>query len=150
LTSSAFRPDEQIPVDYTCDGKNVSPPLQWSGIPSGTKSLALMVDDPDASSGAWTHWIVFNLPADRTDLPEAVPAGDTAPGNALQGRNDFKNVGYGGPCPPPGKAHHYYFRLYALDLLLDVKPGATKKEMEAAMAKHVLGQAQLMGTYRRK
>ncbi len=147
LSSSAFKDGQPIPVDYTCDGKNISPPLSWTGAPSETKSLLLIVDDPDAPSGVWTHWIVWNLSTDTSDLPEGFTKSRS---NATQGNNDFKKPGYGGPCPPAGKAHRYFFRIYALDTTLDVPAGATRKQIDAAMAKHVLSMGQLMGTYQRK
>jgi len=147
LSSSAFKDGQPIPVDYTCDGKNISPPLSWTGAPGETKSLLLIVDDPDAPSGVWTHWIVWNLSTDTSALPEDFTK---SPSSATQGNNDFKKLGYGGPCPPTGKAHRYYFRIYALDTALDVPAGATRKQIDAAMAKHVLSMGQLMGTYQRK
>ena len=150
LSSTAFLAAEPIPVNHTCDGNNVSPPLQWSGAPAGTKSLALIVDDPDAPMGTWVHWVLFNLPANTTDLAEDVPKGQYLPNGARQGLNDFRHLGYGGPCPPPGKPHRYFFKLYALSATLDLKPGATKKELERAMEKLVLAQGQLMGTYKRR
>lgn len=146
LTSAAFKNMQPIPGDYTCDGKNISPPLAWSGAPPGVQSFALIVDDPDAPSGVWTHWVVFDLPADLSELPENAAIS----GSAKQGLNDFKRPGYGGPCPPAGKAHRYIFKLYALDATLELKAGASKKEVEAAMAKHILAQGQLVGVYQRK
>jgi Raf kinase inhibitor-like YbhB/YbcL family protein len=146
LTSTAFKNKDPIPSQYTCDGKNVSPPLAWSSAPAGTQSFALIVEDPNAPTGIWTHWILFDLSSDTTELPE-----DAAPtGNAQQGMNDFKNKGYGGPCPPGGKPHRYIFKLFALDKMLGLKAGASKKEVEAAMTNHILAQGMLMGTYERK
>ncbi len=150
VTSSAFQEGAAIPEKYTCDGKNVSPPLAWSGTPQATKSLALIADDPDAPAGTWVHWVFYDLPPNTTELPEDMPKGQYLPGGARQGLNDFKHLGYGGPCPPPGKAHRYFFKLYALDAQLGLKPGATKKEIEKGMEKHILAQAHLMGTYKRK
>ena len=150
ITSTSFLAGEPIPVNHTCDGNNVSPPLQWSGPPAGTKSLALIVDDPDAPMGIWVHWVLFNLPANTTELAEDVPKGQYLPNGARQGLNDFKHLGYGGPCPPPGKPHRYFFKVYALSATLDLKPGATRKDVERAMEKLVLGQGQLMGTYKRR
>lgn len=146
LTSTAFQNMQPIPGDYTCDGKNISPPLAWSGAPTGVQSFALIVDDPDAPSGVWTHWVVFDLPADTSELPENAAIS----GNARQGMNDFKHPAYGGPCPPAGKPHRYIFKLYALDTTLGLKAGASKREVEAAMAKHILAQGVLVGTYQRK
>lgn len=150
LTSTAFQEGAAIPAQYTCDDRNVSPPLKWSGVPSQAKSLALIADDPDAPVGTWVHWVLYDLPASTTELAEDTPKGQFLPGGARQGLNDFKHLGYGGPCPPPGKPHRYFFKLYAVDRTLDLKPGATKKEVEKAMDKHILAQGQLMGTYKRK
>ena len=150
LTSTAFADGELIPAAYTCDSGNFSPPLKWSGAPAATKTFALVADDPDAPGGTWVHWLVFNLPATASELPQDCPKGQYLPGGAAQGLNDFKHLGYGGPCPPPGKPHRYFFRLYALDTLLNLKPGAAKKDVESAMGGHVLASAQLVGTYKRK
>jgi len=150
LTSTAFIEGAAIPAKHTCDAKNVSPPLKWSGVPAGTKSLALIVDDPDAPAGTWVHWVLYDLPATTSELGEDVAKSQYVAGGAKQGLNDFRHLGYGGPCPPPGKAHRYFFKLYALDAVLDLKPGLTKKDLESAMEKHVLGRAQLMGTYQRR
>ncbi len=150
LSSSAFTEGQPIPAKYTCDDKNVSPPLKWEGVPGGAKSLVLIADDPDAPGGMWVHWVLFDVPAAMSELPEDLPKTQYAPGGARQGLNDFKHLGYGGPCPPPGKPHRYFFKLYALDASLGLKPGATKKEVERAMEKHVLAEGQLMGTYKRK
>ena len=124
--------------------------MKWSGAPEGAKSFALICDDPDAPRGTWVHWVLYGLPADVTELAEAVPTTETLPDGAMQGTTDFGRVGYGGLCPPPGGPHRYFFKLYALDNDLDLKPGATKKELLAAMAGHILAQAQLMGTFERK
>ncbi len=150
LSSTAFKEGAAIPAKHTCDAKDVSPPLKWTGVPAGTKSLALIVDDPDAPVGTWVHWVLYDLPATTTELAEDVPKSQTVAGGAKQGVNDFRRLGYGGPCPPPGKPHRYFFKLYALDAVLDLKPGLTKKDIERAMEKHILAQAQLMGTYQRK
>jgi len=149
LTSTAFQEAEPIPARYTCEGQDVSPPLKWSGAPAGTKSFALIADDPDAPVGTWVHWVVYDLPADTSELPENVARTQTVSGNAKQGLNDFGRLGYGGPCPPPGKPHRYFFKLYALDGPLGLKPGATKNAVETVMAGHILAQAQWMGTYQR-
>jgi len=119
-------------------------------VPAGAKSLVLIVDDPDAPVGTWVHWVLYDLPATTTELGENMPKGQFLANGAKQGLNDFRHLGYGGPCPPPGKAHRYFFKLYALDVLLDLKPGLTKKDIEHAMEKHILAQGQLMGTYQRK
>jgi Raf kinase inhibitor-like YbhB/YbcL family protein len=150
LTSTAFAEGAAIPAKYTCDAPNVSPPLKWSGVPAGAKSQALIVDDPDAPSGTWVHWLLYDLPPAAIELPEDLPKSQYVAGGAKQGLNDFRHLGYGGPCPPRGKPHRYFFKLYALDALLDLKPGATKKDLERAMEKHILAQAQLMGTYQRR
>jgi Raf kinase inhibitor-like YbhB/YbcL family protein len=149
LTSNAFKEGQPIPVQHTCDGKDLSPPLKWTGAPPGTKSFALIVDDPDAPVGTWVHWVLYDVPGNATELSEGVPKTQYVAGNAKQGMNDFKHLGYGGPCPPPGKAHRYFFKLYALDHVIGIKPGTTKKDVEAAMQTHVLAQSQLMGTYQR-
>jgi Raf kinase inhibitor-like YbhB/YbcL family protein len=150
LTSTAFTEGAAIPAKHTCDAKNVSPPLKWSGVPPGAKSLALIADDPDAPAGTWVHWVLYDLPATTTELAEDMPKSQYVAGGAKQGLNDFRHLGYGGPCPPPGKPHRYFFKLYALDTVLDLKPGITKKDLERAMEKHILAQAHLMGTYQRK
>jgi Raf kinase inhibitor-like YbhB/YbcL family protein len=150
LSSTAFENGKPIPADYTCDGKNISPPLAWSGAPANAKSFALIVDDPDAPGKVWTHWVVFDLPADTSQLAEDTAKSPHITGNAKQGSNDFGHLGYGGPCPPPGRPHRYFFKLYALDIPVGLKPGASKKEVEAAMANHILAQGQLIGTYQRK
>ena len=150
LTSTAFKEGESIPSRFTCDESNVSPALKWSGVPAGAKSLVLIADDPDAPVGTWVHWVLYDLPAGTSELAEDTPKSQYLAGGAKQGLNDFQRLGYGGPCPPPGKPHRYFFKLYALDTALELKPGATKKEVERAMEKHILAQAQLMGTYKRK
>ena len=150
VTSTAFKNMQPIPRDYTCDGKNNSPPLSWSKPPAGTKSFALIVDDPDSPGGTWTHWVVFDLPADTSELSEDAAKSQFASGAVKEGLNDFKHIGYGGPCPPAGKSHRYMFKVYALDTVLGLKSGASKKEVEAAMVKHILGQGQLIGTYQRQ
>jgi Raf kinase inhibitor-like YbhB/YbcL family protein len=148
LTSTAFQDAANIPKKHTEDDKDVSPPLQWEA-PNAVKSFALICDDPDAPRGTWVHWVIFNIPADKTDLPEAVPTSAKLPDGTRQGKNDFGKLGYGGPSPPPGKPHRYFFKLYALNSMLDLKEGATKKELEMAMAKHVLAEGQLMAKYGR-
>lgn len=149
LTSSAFEDGETIPSKYTCDGIDTSPPLQWSGVPEGAKTLALICDDPDAPLGTWVHWVLYNLPADTTSLPEGVPMHGAVEDGVFQGKNDFKRIGYGGPCPPAGKPHRYFFKLYAIDSELDLKPGAKKKDVEKAMKGHVLAEGRLVGMYKR-
>jgi Raf kinase inhibitor-like YbhB/YbcL family protein len=151
ITSTAFFDGTPIPVRHTCDDKNVSPHLKWAGVPEEAKVLVLIADDPDAPAGTWVHWVLYDLPASTSELAEDCPKGQFLPGGAKQGLNDFQHLGYGGPCPPSGKPHRYFFKLYALDGPVDLKPGATKKEVEKAMEKkHILAQTQLMGTYKRK
>jgi Raf kinase inhibitor-like YbhB/YbcL family protein len=151
LTSPAFADGAAIPVEHTCDGADVSPPLAWSDSPAGSRAFALIVDDPDAPAGTWVHWVVYNLPAATSQLPDTIAKVETLDlGGARQGRNDFRRPGWGGPCPPPGPAHRYFFRLYALDAPLELRPGALKQAVEAAMQGHTLGVAQLMGTYARR
>ncbi|MFB3916227.1 MAG: YbhB/YbcL family Raf kinase inhibitor-like protein [Terriglobales bacterium] len=149
LKSGAFQQGEFIPTQHTCQGQDVSPALNWNGAPAGTKSLALIVDDPDAPAGTWTHWVLFNLPAETNSLAENVAKTEELPGGARQGRNDFRRVGYGGPCPPPGKPHRYFFKLYALDTILNLPAGASRQAVEKAMQGHVLAQAELMGKFKR-
>ena len=143
ITSSAFSEGSVIPRLYTCDDKNVSPPLAWTDVPTTTVSLAIIMDDPDAPSGTWVHWVLYNLPPDLSDLDEATSSTGT------DGKNDFNRMGYGGPCPPRGSAHRYYIKLYALDVRLDLKAGATKSQVENLMRGHILAQGQLMGKYGR-
>ncbi len=148
LESSAFKDGQSIPKQYTCDGVNISPPLEWSGVPKNGKTLAIICDDPDAPAGTWVHWVVYNLHADDLGLIENTPATDKLTGGGLQGKNDFGKIGYGGPCPPSG-THRYFFKLYTLDTELELKPGATKSDLLKAMEGHVTAQGQLMGTYSR-
>jgi len=149
LTSEAFTHGQAIPPTYTCDGRDVSPPLAWTEPPSGTKSLALLSDDPDAPMGTWVHWVLYNLPASTRTLPEAYPTSAQQSGGSRQGKTDFGRTGYGGPCPPSG-THRYFFKLYALDALLSLAPGASAQQLQQAMQGHILAQAELMGTYRRQ
>lgn len=146
---SAFANDGEIPKKYTCSGADLSPALSWTGVSPAAHSLALIVDDPDAPGGTWTHWLIWNIPAHLTALPEGVPAREMLETGAHQGRNDFHRIGYGGPCPPPGKTHRYFFRLYALDTVLDLKAGAARKELDRVMKGHIVSQAEWMGTYMR-
>lgn len=148
LTSTAFQEGQQIPSTYTCDGVNVSPPLEWSGMPKTAKSIAIIADDPDAPGGIWVHWVLYNLPADNIGLVENLPATEKLVAGGFQGKNDFGKIGYGGPCPPSG-THRYFFKIYALDADLSLKAGATKAEVEKAMEGHILSQGQLMGMYER-
>jgi Raf kinase inhibitor-like YbhB/YbcL family protein len=149
ISSPSFQSGREIPKRFTCDGADVSPELQWTSPPTGTQSFALIADDPDAPVGTWTHWVLFDLPAQTTSLPESVSKVDELPSGGRQGRNDFRKIGYGGPCPPPGKPHRYFFKLYALDKKLNLKPGASKQDVEQAMRGHIVGQAELIGKYQR-
>jgi Raf kinase inhibitor-like YbhB/YbcL family protein len=148
IMSSAFGEGDLIPRQYTCDGRDVSPPITWTGAPAGTKSLALIADDPDAPAGTWVHWVVYNLPAGVAELHEAIPPDRELKGGGRQGKNDFRKIGYGGPCPPSG-THRYFFKLYALDAELDLEPGATKADVLAAMEGRILAEARLIGKYKR-
>ena len=149
ITSSAFEEGGLIPPKYTCDGADISPPLQWDAVPEGTGSIALISDDPDAPMGTWVHWVLFNLPADTKELAENIPADRALPNGAKQGTSDFGRIGYGGPCPPSG-THRYFFKIYALDTQLDLAADAKKPELLKAMEGHILGQGQLIGKYKRQ
>lgn len=149
LTSSAFKSGDPIPRRYTCEDEDLSPPLHWTVPPAATKSFVIIADDPDAPAGTWVHWVIYDLPLDLRGLTEGVSPKDRLPDGALQGLNDFKRVGYGGPCPPPGKPHRYYFTLYALDVMLNLKPRATKAQVLDGCKGHVLAEAQLMGRFGR-
>jgi Raf kinase inhibitor-like YbhB/YbcL family protein len=149
LTSTVFKEGQPIPTDYTCSGPDQSPPLTWNNLPTDTVSVALICDDPDAPAGTWVHWVIYNIPPDMNGLPLNVPKTETLPSGARQGVNDFGRIGYGGPCPPRGKPHRYYFKLYALDAQLSLAPGATRQALLDAMKGHVLAEGQLMGTFRR-
>ena len=149
LRSPAFQSGADIPRQYTCDADDVSPPLRWESVPAGTQALALIVEDPDAPGGTWVHWVVYDLTVDTAVLNEAMPRTEMLSNRAKQGVNDFRRVGFGGPCPPPGRAHRYYFRLYALDAPTALKPRATKAQLLQAIKGHVLGEAELMGRYNR-
>ncbi len=152
ITSPAFVDNGEIPAKCTCDGKDISPPLAWSGLPGGTKSLALIVDDPDAPDPAapkmtWVHWVLYNIPPGATGLPEGVKSAEL-PKGTKEGLNDWKRAGYGGPCPPIGR-HRYFHKLYALDVVLPDLGRAGKQEVEKAMKGHILASAELVGTYKR-
>jgi Raf kinase inhibitor-like YbhB/YbcL family protein len=152
ITSTAFTHEGAIPRTYTCQGNDISPPLAWSGVPGDAKSLVLIVDDPDAPDPAkplrvWVHWVLYNLPPDTTGLAEAIKEADLPKGTA-GGLNDWERTGYGGPCPPIGR-HRYFFKLYALDTVLEGLATPTKKQVEAAMQGHVLAEAVVMGTYQK-
>ena len=148
IKSSAFGSGEMIPAKYTCDGADFSPHLEWTAGPPSTRSFALICDDPDAPMGTWVHWVIFDIPAAALMLAEGITREKELPGGGVQGMNDFRRIGYGGPCPPGG-THRYFFKLYALDAALGLKPGITKDQLLQAMRGHVLAEAQLMGTYKR-
>lgn len=147
--SPSFENAGIIPSKHTCDGSDVSPRLIWSNLPVGTKSIALICDDPDAPVGTWVHWVVYNIPPKVTELPENQPRTEKLPNGAFQGKNSWGKIGYGGPCPPSG-IHRYFFKLFALDILLNLKPGATKEELLKEMQGHILGHAEFYGKYSRK
>jgi Raf kinase inhibitor-like YbhB/YbcL family protein len=143
--SSAFANNASIPARYTCSGADVSPPIGWSGVPTDTQSLALTIIDPDAPGKPFVHWVTFNLPPSSTDVPEGGPL----PQGAVEGRNGFGSNGYGGPCPPPGSAHHYHFKLYALDTVVSLRSGASEAALEDAIKGHVLATGEQVGTFKR-
>lgn len=150
LSSSAFGPGASIPGRYTCDGQSLTPSLQWQDVPTGTQSFALILDDPDAPDGTFTHWVVFNIPGDATKLPETVPATGQMQAGVKQGKNSKGDAEYFGPCPPEGSTpHHYQFHLYALDTTLSLQDGASRQDVERAMQGHVLDQAEYTGLYQR-
>lgn len=149
LTSSAFAQGAMIPKEYTCDGKDISPPLSWGDPPEGTQSFALIMDDPDAPMGTWVHWVIYNIPATARALPEGVPPDADLSDGSRHGRNSWRRLGYGGPCPPSG-THRYFFKLYALNTVLPLASGATKEELLKAMEGHILTPAELMGRYSRR
>ncbi len=148
LGSTAFHDGEHIPKQYSCDGKDISPPLAWTDVPEDTQSFALICDDPDAPGGTWVHWVLYTIPASETALQEGLPASPTLENGARQGLNDFGNTGYGGPCPPGG-THRYFFTLYALDTPLERDPGLSKTELLSEMNGHILAKAEWMGRYQR-
>lgn len=149
LKSDAFSHGGDIPRKYTCDGSDISPALSWGEPPAGTQSVALITDDPDAPGGTWVHWVLYDLPTSVRELSENVPKDQGLKNSARQGRNDFRKIGYGGPCPPPGRPHRYFFKLYALDAKLGIKAGVSKADLEKTMRGHVLAETQLMGRYKR-
>ncbi|MBD2409656.1 phosphatidylethanolamine-binding protein [Nostoc calcicola FACHB-389] len=149
LESNVFNANDLIPNKYTCDGKDISPPLLWDEIPIGTESIALIVDDPDAPGRTFVHWVVYDIPNTTHQLPENIPTVKTLPNGGVQGKNDFGKFGYGGPCPPSG-THRYFFKLFALDKSLGLAAGATKNQILAAMEGHVLATAELVGKYKRQ
>ena len=148
IASSGFTEGGMIPKKFTCDAEDISPDLKWSGVPKEAKSLALICDDPDAPVGTWVHWVLFNIPADVSSLSAGVAPDPVLKNGAQHGKNDFRKLGYGGPCPPGG-THRYFFKIYALDTLLSLESGSTKSQLLAAMKGHILAEAQLMGKYKR-
>ena len=149
IYSPAFSEGAVIPTKHTCEGQDTSPQLKWTGIPKEAKSLALICDDPDAPSGTFTHWVIFNIPPDSNGLPEAMPLTPRLTDGSMQGSNDFGRIGYGGPCPPLGKPHRYRFNLYVLDKQLDLNAGSSKHQVLNTIKNHILAQGQLTGTYQR-
>ncbi len=150
ISSPAFAHEKAIPKKYTCDRANISPPLRWNGAPEGTKSFALVAEDPTVPVGSWSFWVLYDLPAGTKGVPQGVAASEPLPGGAKHGLNEFGKVGYSGPCPPPGQLHHYYFRVYALDAPTKLEPGATKAKVFRAMKHHVLRVAEVLGTFERR
>lgn len=148
LTTSAFSEGSAIPKQYSCDGEDISPPLAWQDVPAGAESFVLIADDPDAPGGTWVHWVIYDIPERARELQENYPKQEVDSDGSRQGINDFKKIGYGGPCPPGG-THRYFFKLYALDTTLDAEAGLSKAEILERMENHVLDEAQLMGTYSR-
>ena len=149
LRSTEFKEGEYIPQQYTGEGPDISPALSWSGAPEQTKGFALICDDPDAPMGTWVHWVIYDVPAEVNELASEIPNEGILADGSKQGKNDFGTVGYGGPMPPAGKPHRYFFKLYALDEKLDLAPGLSKDELVKAIKAHVLAEAQLMGLYKR-
>lgn len=149
ISSPAFKNGEYIPQKNTCSGADLSPAMTWEDVPAGTQSFVMIVEDPDAPAGTWVHWVIYDIPSTRNGLEEGVAKIERVAGLGVQGRNDFRRIGYGGPCPPPGKPHRYIFNLYALDNALQINAGATKAEVERAMHGHIIGRALLMGMFAR-
>jgi Raf kinase inhibitor-like YbhB/YbcL family protein len=150
LTSTAFQDGAFIPDTFTCKGANISPPLLWSGMPAGTKSFAVTCEDPDALVGVWIHWVMYNIPPDKTGLDQQVVPKQTLPDGSVQGTNDFGDIGYSGPCPPKDTPHRYYFKVYALDTTFNLTGKVTKQVLDEKMTDHIIGQGQLIGKYERK
>ena len=149
IESDSFGDNGNIPAIYTGLSSDISPGLKWGDVPEGTKSFALIMDDPDAPLGTWVHWVIYNIPASSRGLGKDVPKKDVLPDGTLQGVNSFRKIGYGGPYPPPGPAHRYFFKLYALDAVLNLSPGATKEELLATAKGHILAEAQIVGLFKR-
>ena len=149
IKSSAFNNGDTIPDKYTCRGKNISPPIFWEDIPDNTASFAIICEDPDAPGGMWSHWVIYNILEGTTKLTEGVPPYDEIDNGAKQGMTDFGRIGYGGPAAPPGPAHRYFFRLYALDKILEVESGLTRAELLKTMDGHIIEEAEIMGKFKR-
>jgi len=149
VLSSAFKEGGMIPQRYACDGEDISPPLSWEAVPEGTRSIALIVDDPDAPRGTFVHWVLYDLPANLRELPEKLPREKTLPGGGTQGTNSFGKIGYGGPCPPSG-THRYFFKVYALNAQTNLAPGKSKEDLLETMEGHILAQGQIMGRYKKQ
>ena len=149
LESTAFKSGGPIPKKYACDGEDISPPLTWADVPSGTQSFALICDDPDAPIMTWIHWVIYGIPADRRELKERMSTQEALDEGIMQGTNSWGRPGYGGPCPPGRTTHRYFFRLYALDRMPELRPGRRKKDLEKAIRGHILAETQLMGLYSR-
>jgi Raf kinase inhibitor-like YbhB/YbcL family protein len=149
ISAEGFKDGTTIPDVYTCKGKDISPSLSWKEIPAGTKSIALIMDDPDAPGGTFVHWVLYNVPAGTQKMPEGMPYDKTLPDGSMQGMTDFGRTGYGGPCPPPGKPHRYFFKIFALDSMINLPPGASKKQLENVMAGHILAKGEIIGMYKR-
>jgi Raf kinase inhibitor-like YbhB/YbcL family protein len=149
ISSEAFKENGTIPDEYTCEGENISPPLSWQGLPAGTRSIALITDDPDAPGRTFVHWVIYNIPGSTQKLAKGIPRKEKLADGSLQGMTDFGKAGYGGPCPPPGKPHRYFFKIYAIDKILDLPSNASKGEVEAAMKGHIIAKGELIGKYAR-
>jgi Raf kinase inhibitor-like YbhB/YbcL family protein len=149
ISSPAFNEGDKIPPEYTCDGQDISPQIDWGVIPKEARSLVLIVDDPDAPSGAFTHWVIFNIPPGRSQLLRGLPLTPELSDGSIQGSNDFGRIGYAGPCPPPGMPHRYHFNLYALDKQIDLNAGCSKYQVLDAIKGHILSQGKFSGTYQR-
>lgn len=149
VTSPRFEKGKPIPRKFTCDGDDISPLIRWDGLPKATVSVALLMDDPDAPNGTYTHWIVYNLPADSEGLEEIVPIQKNLDNGAIQGKNDFGKYGYGGPCPPQGETHRYFFKVFALDKKLDQEDGSDRGTLLQSIKGCIIDQGEYMGTYKR-
>ncbi len=149
VLAEGFNEGDIIPDEFTCNGKDISPSISLKGIPEGTKSIALIMDDPDAPGGTFVHWIIYDIPSRTQNLPKGMPPDKTLADGSMQGMTDFGQPGYGGPCPPPGKPHRYFFKVYALDMKINLPAGASKNQVESAMKGHILADGVLMGKYQR-